>query len=207
MEKSPSVELLPYAPIACSYRCRSVEQPTEIEWSICFKARGEERPSQALTGVWTVVQTPPRGRGFQTRNKIFVGTLVVKRQPQALERRRMQRFAHEPEVRTFCAVLAFVGWRLSKTLDLTAVDRKNIANGVLVFESLKKWRRGEISWRPRSAGTPGYRQPPPQRISLFARALHCSSRHRRPLSSNKSETGDALALTRASAVYSDRRDC
>jgi integrase len=49
--------------------------------------------------------------------------------------------AHDPDVRTFCGVLAFAGCRLSEALDLSA-DRVDLANGTLVFESLKKRRRG-----------------------------------------------------------------
>jgi integrase/recombinase XerD len=48
---------------------------------------------------------------------------------------------HEPDVRTFCGVLAFAGCRLSEALELTA-DRADLVNGTLVFESLKKRRRG-----------------------------------------------------------------
>lgn len=45
------------------------------------------------------------------------------------------------EVRTFCGVLTHTGCRLSEGLALT-VDRVDLASGVLVFETLKKRRRG-----------------------------------------------------------------
>ena len=46
-----------------------------------------------------------------------------------------------PEVRTFCQTLAYSGCRISEALALTA-DRVDIEDGVLVFESLKKRRKG-----------------------------------------------------------------
>jgi integrase len=49
--------------------------------------------------------------------------------------------AHPRAVRTLCAILAFAGCRLSEALGLT-VDRVDLAAGTLVFESLKKRRRG-----------------------------------------------------------------
>ena len=45
------------------------------------------------------------------------------------------------EVRTFCGVLAYTGCRISEALALTA-DRVDLKDGVLVFESLKKRRKG-----------------------------------------------------------------
>lgn len=45
------------------------------------------------------------------------------------------------EVRTFCAVLQATGCRISEALALTA-DRVDLAGRVIVFESLKKRRRG-----------------------------------------------------------------
>jgi integrase/recombinase XerD len=45
------------------------------------------------------------------------------------------------EVRTFCGVLAYTGCRISEALALTA-DRVDLKDGVLIFESLKKRRRG-----------------------------------------------------------------
>lgn len=45
------------------------------------------------------------------------------------------------DVRTFCYALAFTGCRLSEALQLT-VAGVDLAGGVLVFESLKKRRRG-----------------------------------------------------------------
>jgi integrase/recombinase XerD len=45
------------------------------------------------------------------------------------------------EVRTFCGVLAYSGCRISEALQLTA-DRVDLAGGALIFESLKKRRRG-----------------------------------------------------------------
>ena len=47
----------------------------------------------------------------------------------------------EPEVRTFCGVLAYSGCRITEALELTA-DRVDLAAGVIVFESLKKRRDG-----------------------------------------------------------------
>ena len=44
-------------------------------------------------------------------------------------------------VRTFCATLAHTGCRISEVLALTAA-RVDVAGGVLVFESLKKRRKG-----------------------------------------------------------------
>ena len=44
-------------------------------------------------------------------------------------------------MRTFCGVLAFAGCRISEALELTA-ERIDLANGTLVFETLKKRRRG-----------------------------------------------------------------
>lgn len=45
------------------------------------------------------------------------------------------------KVGTFCATLAHTGCRISEALALTA-DRVDLEDGVLVFESLKKRRRG-----------------------------------------------------------------
>jgi integrase/recombinase XerD len=45
------------------------------------------------------------------------------------------------QVRTFCGTLAHTGCRISEALALTA-DRVDIDDGVLVFESLKKRRKG-----------------------------------------------------------------
>jgi integrase/recombinase XerD len=45
------------------------------------------------------------------------------------------------QVRTFCATLAYTGCRISEGLALTA-DRADMKEGVLVFESLKKRRKG-----------------------------------------------------------------
>src|SRR6202167_1542445 len=44
-------------------------------------------------------------------------------------------------VRTFCATLAHTGCRISEALALTAA-RVDVGGGVLVFERLKKRRRG-----------------------------------------------------------------
>src|SRR5580658_3644384 len=49
--------------------------------------------------------------------------------------------ARRAEVRTFCATLAYTGCRISEALALTA-DRVDLGDGVLIFESLKKRRRG-----------------------------------------------------------------
>lgn len=46
-----------------------------------------------------------------------------------------------PTVNTFCQTLAYSGARISEVLALTT-DRVDIADGVLIFESLKKRRRG-----------------------------------------------------------------
>ncbi len=45
------------------------------------------------------------------------------------------------EVRTFCGVLAYSGCRISEALQLTA-DRVDLTSGVLIFETLKKRRKG-----------------------------------------------------------------
>lgn len=45
------------------------------------------------------------------------------------------------EVRTFCAMLAYTGCRISEALALT-VDRVDVKGGAIVFESLKKRRSG-----------------------------------------------------------------
>jgi integrase/recombinase XerD len=45
------------------------------------------------------------------------------------------------QIRTFCGALAHTGCRISEALALTA-DRVDIADGVIVIESLKKRRRG-----------------------------------------------------------------
>jgi len=46
-----------------------------------------------------------------------------------------------PDVRTFCETLVHTGCRISEALALTA-DRVDLGDGVLVFESLKKRRKG-----------------------------------------------------------------
>jgi integrase/recombinase XerD len=45
------------------------------------------------------------------------------------------------EVRTFCTTLAYTGCRISEALALTA-DRVDLKDGVLIFESLKKRKKG-----------------------------------------------------------------
>ncbi len=45
------------------------------------------------------------------------------------------------KIATFCATLVHTGCRISEALALT-VDRVDLADGVLIFESLKKRRRG-----------------------------------------------------------------
>jgi integrase/recombinase XerD len=45
------------------------------------------------------------------------------------------------QIRTFCGTLAHTGCRISEALALTA-DRVDIDDGVLIFESLKKRRKG-----------------------------------------------------------------
>src|SRR5580692_6282661 len=59
------------------------------------------------------------------------------------ERREFLRAAENAPcaVRTFCATLAHTGCRLSEALALTAT-RVDVGAGVLVFESLKKRRKG-----------------------------------------------------------------
>jgi integrase len=61
----------------------------------------------------------------------------------AEERAAFLRAAEDQDraVRTFCMVLAYSGCRISEALALTA-DRVDLADGVLVFESLKKRRQG-----------------------------------------------------------------
>ncbi len=54
-------------------------------------------------------------------------------------------------VRAFCEILAYTGCRLSEALAL-APDRVDPAAGVVIFESLKKRRRGVF--RAASGGTP-----------------------------------------------------
>ena len=49
--------------------------------------------------------------------------------------------AEDRHIRTFCAMLAYTGCRISEALDLTA-DRVDVKDGVIVLESLKKRRRG-----------------------------------------------------------------
>jgi integrase/recombinase XerD len=49
--------------------------------------------------------------------------------------------AEDRETRTFCAALAYSGGRISELLALTA-DRVDLKEGTLVFESLKKRRKG-----------------------------------------------------------------
>jgi integrase len=65
------------------------------------------------------------------------------------ERTRFLRAAddHEADVRTFRGILAFAGCPISEALELTA-DRIDLANGVLVFETLKKRRRGVFRAAP-----------------------------------------------------------
>jgi integrase len=59
------------------------------------------------------------------------------------ERREFLRAAEKAPhaVRTFCATLAHTGCRISEALALTAA-RVDLRNGVIVFESLKKRRKG-----------------------------------------------------------------
>src|SRR5215470_13600656 len=59
------------------------------------------------------------------------------------ERERFLKAAElaDREVRTLCGVLAYTGCRISEALALTA-DRIDLAEGVIVFESLKKRKRG-----------------------------------------------------------------
>jgi integrase/recombinase XerD len=59
------------------------------------------------------------------------------------ERREFLRAAERAPraVRTFCATLAHTGCRISEALALTA-SRVDVGGGVLVFESLKKRRKG-----------------------------------------------------------------
>jgi integrase/recombinase XerD len=45
------------------------------------------------------------------------------------------------EIRTFCGTLVYSGCRITEALELTA-DRVDLKGGVLVFESLKKRKRG-----------------------------------------------------------------
>lgn len=61
----------------------------------------------------------------------------------AQERRRFIEAAHRqlPSVETFCLTLAFSGARISEALALTA-GNIDTAAGIIVFESLKKRRKG-----------------------------------------------------------------
>lgn len=49
--------------------------------------------------------------------------------------------AARPELRNFCGVLAYTGCRISEALALTP-DRVDVSNGVVIFESLKKQKKG-----------------------------------------------------------------
>lgn len=49
--------------------------------------------------------------------------------------------AASPETETFCVMLAFTGARVSELLELTA-DRVDLASCVIVFETLKRRRKG-----------------------------------------------------------------
>jgi integrase/recombinase XerD len=55
------------------------------------------------------------------------------------------------DVMTFCATLAYSGCRISEALALTA-DRVDLPDGVLVFETLKKRRKGIYRAVPVPAG-------------------------------------------------------
>ena len=59
------------------------------------------------------------------------------------ERERFLKAAEkaEREVRTFCGTLTYSGCRISEALALTA-DRVDLAEGMLIFESLKKRKTG-----------------------------------------------------------------
>ena len=64
-------------------------------------------------------------------------------------------FAHaacrqQENIATFCLTLAFTGARISEVLNLTR-DRVDLANGAIVFESLKRRRRGLFRAIPVSA--------------------------------------------------------
>ena len=64
------------------------------------------------------------------------------------------------EVRTFCGMLAYTGCRISEALQLTA-DRVDLAQGVIVFESLKS--AGRVSTAPyRCPGLPRRARPRPR---------------------------------------------
>lgn len=63
-----------------------------------------------------------------------------------LTRQERELFLHaaekaDREVRTFCTLLAYSGCRISEALALTA-DRVDLADGLIVFESLKKRKSG-----------------------------------------------------------------
>jgi integrase/recombinase XerD len=55
------------------------------------------------------------------------------------------------EVRTFCCRLAYTGCRVAEALELTA-DRVDLKEGRIVFESLKKRRKGLAVQLWRGAG-------------------------------------------------------
>lgn len=74
-----------------------------------------------------------------------------------------------PTVHTFCGVLAYAGCRISEALALTA-DRVDVKEGVLVFESLKKRRKGVYRAVP----------VPPQFLETIDFVHDLAALHRRP---------------------------
>lgn len=74
-----------------------------------------------------------------------------------------------PRVHTFCATLAYAGCRISEALALTA-DRVDVREGVLVFESLKKRRKGVYRAVP----------VPPDFLDILSVAHDFGTLHRQP---------------------------
>jgi integrase/recombinase XerD len=93
---------------------------------------------RAAAGPQTKAPAPPSGIGLRLYTCEGARKYVT-----AGERQAFLRVAEQAErrVRTLCMTLAYAGCRLSEALALTA-DRVDLAAGVLVFESLKKRRRG-----------------------------------------------------------------
>jgi integrase/recombinase XerD len=81
---------------------------------------------------------PPSGIGLRLYTPEGARKYVTAGERQAFLRAAEQA---ERRVRTLCMTLAYSGCRLSEALALTA-DRVDLAAGVVVFESLKKRRRG-----------------------------------------------------------------
>jgi integrase/recombinase XerD len=93
---------------------------------------------RAAAGPRAPVPAPPSGIGLRLYTPEGARKYVSAGERQAFLHAAEQA---ERRVRTLCMTLAYAGCRLSEALALTA-DRVDLAAGVLVFESLKKRRRG-----------------------------------------------------------------